>query len=97
MLTVRTCSASELPMREAAWSKEMFVQARWKGDAADFSSGFIILPSGAGNVAADNTFDGKRLRLAHNHGAAREIVAICVEGGGEVRGAENVVRDDILQ
>jgi len=64
-----------------------FAQARRESNAADFSSGFIVFPAGAGNIAADNTFDGKRLRLAHNHGAVREIVAIGVEWDGEVRGA----------
>src|SRR5579863_247559 len=40
-----------------------FAQAGWERNAADFAGGLVVLPAGAGNVAAHDAFDGKRLRF----------------------------------
>src|ERR1700674_951473 len=74
-----------------------FTQPRWQRDATDFSSGPIVLPARAGDETADDAFNRKRLRLLHDHGAACEFLFERVERRREIRGAEYVVGDYILQ
>jgi len=66
-------------------------------DAADGAIGLIFLPTGAGEIAARDAFDGKRMRFANDHGASREFVQMLVEGGGKFGGGEDVVRHDVAK
>src|ERR1700721_777064 len=74
-----------------------FAKAGRECNAADFCRGLVVLPAGAGNEATHYAFDGKRLRFAHDHGAAIELLPEGIECGREFRGAENVIGDDVRE
>src|SRR3974390_3246828 len=74
-----------------------FAKTSGKLDAADCAVRLIFLPSGAGEIAARDAFDGKRMRFANDHGASREFVQMLVEGGGKFGGGEDVVRHDVAK
>src|SRR4030095_6138786 len=59
--------------------------------------GSVFLPPGAAEIAAHDTFDGKRIRFANQHGAAGKLVAMGAERSGEVVSTENVVGNDVFQ
>ena len=46
-------------------------QAFGQLDAADCSGGLIVLPSGAGEIAAHDALDGEHLRPLDQHGCGR--------------------------
>jgi hypothetical protein len=74
-----------------------FAQPIGQRDAADFTGDAIVFPPGAGNVTADDALDRQRLRFADDHGAAGELVVELIERRGEIRGAEDVVGNDVFQ
>ena len=50
-----------------------FAQAGRQLDAADRAGLLVVLPTGAGEVAADDTLDGEHLRSLDEHAAAVEL------------------------
>ena len=74
-----------------------FAKSRGQRDAADFSGGAIILPAGAGHVAANDAFDRQRLRLAHHHRAAGKFVGVSVKWRRKFRGAQHVIWYHVAQ
>src|SRR6266852_5312880 len=79
------------------WQAVRFTQPHRQLNATDFSADSIVLPTRAGDVTAYDAFNRQRLRLSHDHGAACEFVLELVEGRREIRGAEDVVGNDVLQ
>src|SRR5207247_9684548 len=57
----------------------------------------IVLPTRPGDVTAHDAFDRQRLGLSYDHRAAREFGLKFVKRCREIRGAENVIGDDIFQ
>src|SRR5262249_41393494 len=72
-------------------------QARLQSDAADFSGCGVFLPAGTAEITAYHAFDGKRIGLADEHGAAGKLLAIGVKRSGKAVRPYHVVRNDILQ
>src|SRR6185437_9043791 len=71
-----------------------FAQARRERNAADFARGPIVFPSRAGDVAARDAFDRNRIGAADNHRTAAKIIRVTGKFTGEIRRADDVVRDD---
>jgi hypothetical protein len=61
-------------------------QATGERNAADGSSGLILLPAGAGQVAARHALHGKHGCALHQHGSVFQLAAIGLQRGGEVGG-----------
>src|ERR1700733_10720524 len=70
-----------------------FAQTCGELDAADGARLLIILPSGAGKVAADDALYRKHLRALNEHAAAVELAAIGFEFVGKLR---RVCRDEVV-
>src|SRR6202165_2267251 len=83
--------------KDGLWQPVRFTQSHRQRDTTDFSRGLIVLPTRAGDVTAHHAFDRKWLRFSNDHGAACEFVLELVEGSGEIRGADDVVGNYILQ
>ena len=68
-------------------------------DAADGSLFLVFLPAGAGEVAADDAFDGERLGFFHDHCAAADLLGVVADGLGQrfVGPGEKMVRDDVAE
>jgi hypothetical protein len=69
-----------------------FAEIGRERDAADGPGGAVVLPAGAGEVAADDALDGKHLGAADDHAAAGDLL---LEGrvGQDARGAERLAED----
>ena len=76
-----------------------FAQVGGQLVAAQGAGGLVILPAGAGDVAAHNAFHRQGLGLAHDDGAAFKLVLPgCQSGGEAVHIAFNqVIGDDVLE
>ena len=74
-----------------------FDQACRQRDAADAAGPLVVLPAGAGKIAAHDTFDGDRLGAFYEHGAARQFGRVRREVAGEVGGGDDVIRNDAVQ
>src|SRR6266849_5350562 len=79
------------------WQEVRYTQPHRQLNATDFSADSIVLPARAGDVTSHDAFNRQRLRLSHDHGAACELVPELVEGRRKIRGAEDMVGDDVLQ
>src|ERR1700719_420146 len=83
--------------KNGLWQPVRFTQPHRQRYATDLSGGPIVFPTRAGDVTANHAFDRQWLRLSNDHGAACEFVLELIEGRGEIRGADNVVGNYILQ
>ncbi len=68
-------------------------------DAADHAVLAVVLPAGAGEVAARDAFEVDHFGAPHQHGASLELIAKRVELGGVIAdvGGDEVIGDDGLE
>ena len=52
-----------------------FAQSGGQLDSAHAPVGFVLLPSGAGEISADDAFNRERFRFFHNHRTTGELLA----------------------
>ena len=80
------------------WGRRAAIeQAGGEGNAADGACGLVLLPAGAGEIAAGDTLDGKHGGALDEHGAAGKLIGIGLERSGklsDVRG-DDVVGDEV--
>ena len=74
-------------------------QARGQRDAADAAGLLVVLPAGAGEIAADDTLDGKHAGSPDDHASAGELGKIRVKGSGKAGGVggEDVVGGEVTE
>jgi hypothetical protein len=70
-----------------------FLQAFSERDSADRAMGFVVLPAGAGKIAAHDTLDGKHLGALDQHGAALELACVRTQDG---RIARDIGGDEVV-
>src|SRR5260370_31071063 len=76
-----------------------FAEAGRQLDAADRAGLLVVLPSGAGEIAAHDALYGEHLRSFDEHAATVELIEIGLEFAGKLRGirGDEMVRDGELE
>ena len=81
-------------VKSVSGQRRGLLQALGQHLAADGAIRLVLLPAGAGEVAAHDALHRQRLRLSHDHGAAGERLR---EGRERGREAARIERDEVIR